>query len=115
MKTVRDFLVGKIRRAEVGDAVRLSEPAAPHPELGLHQGDLAGLGSDAAALRFYAHGIVLPDGRAVRYQDITAIRAPPLEIDAGAQAAIPLPPDAEAVAYAALRWVGRALLRRKLD
>lgn len=138
-KSVRDFLLGKIRRAELGQILALTEPGPPHPSLGKHQGDLllaeppalragsyqgdepAGVArtEPLAALarsRWYELGVVL-DGRAVDYEAIERIEERPFRVilKDGDVVSPVLDAATDEVAFATLRWVGRGLLRRVLD
>ena len=119
MKTVREFLERKLVRAELGDQLRLATDGTDHPTLGPHQGTLIG---PRGALAFYTDGLVPADGAALRYDALVSIA----EVSDGDGVAVELrsaeqtyrlrtSPAGAVVTFAALRWVGRALLRRPLD
>lgn len=115
MKSVGDFLASKIRRAEVADRIRLIPIDEPHAELGAPEGRLE---SDTGTAIFYADGFVAGD-HAVRYADIIAIRRTdegPVDVQLeGRTVRIHSSPAGAVVVHDTLRWIGRALLRRRLD
>lgn len=119
MNTVREFLERKLVRAELGDQLRLATGGADHPTLGPHQGTLIGPGG---ALAFYTDGLVPADDAALRYDALVSIAelsgedGPAVELRSRDQTyRLRTSPAGALVTFAALRWIGRALLRRPLD
>lgn len=118
MKTVRDFLQGKLRRAEVEEQLSLELDGAPDPELGPHEATLI---SAVGRLAFYRDGLRPGDGRAWRYAELSRVELSPPGAEAwvelrGLQGNLRLKgsPAGAVVIHATLRWVGNALLRRPL-
>ena len=120
MKRIRDFVLGKIRRAEVGDALTF-EPGGPdHPGLGACEGRLTGPGG---AVTLHAEGLILPDGTDLLYTRIERVELAPLHegrrevhiLPADGPAARLLCSDAGGlVLHATLRGVGHTRLRRRI-
>ncbi len=113
MKTVQDFLEGKIRRSELGAEVRLGEAGPEHPVLGVDHGRLW-IRGQPGAIRWYENGFEL-GGRIVPFRSIRRIFPPFLVELERERLSDPIDPLEAQLAFAAVRWVGRALLRRPLD
>ncbi|MEQ8274866.1 MAG: hypothetical protein RMA76_12785 [Deltaproteobacteria bacterium] len=114
MKSIRDFVEGKVRRAEIGDAVRLVALDAAHATFGAPE---IRVESDVGAAAFYAEGFVIGDD-AVAYADIERIREEGTTIDIAVPDRILRIHASDAgarVVFDTLRWIGRAKLRRRLD
>lgn len=118
MKTVRDFLQGKLRRAEVEGQLSLELDGAPDPELGPHEATLI---SALGRLAFFRDGLRASDGRAWRYAELERVElSPPGEVAwvelRSLQGNLRLTgsPAGALVIHATLRWIGNALLRRPL-
>lgn len=118
MKTIRDFLQGKLRRAEVEDRLSLQLEGPADPELGPHEATLV---SAVGQLDFYRDGLRAADGQARRYVDLERVELSPPGDEAwvelqGVQGNLRLrsSPAGALVVHATLRWVGHALLRRPL-
>lgn len=127
MKSIRDFLEGKIRRTESTEVLSLEAGATPHPTLGAHDATLVG---PRGALAFFEHGVVLAGGAEVRYEDLERVVLGPvregeaggperpvdlvLRGELGTKRLTSSPLGGEVV-HAALRWIGNTRLRRKLS
>ncbi len=120
MKTVRDFLVGKLRRAEVEDRLQLVLEGDADPELGALE---AVLESPRGRLAFFAEGLRLERGDALLYRSLLRVEAArgsgdeatvTLRLEGGAQVILHLSPAGALVVHAALRWLGHTLLRRRI-
>lgn len=120
MKSIREFIESKIRRAEVGDDVRLLPLDLPHAELGAPEGIIE---SKVGAASFYVDGFVIGEAP-VRYDAIAEIRIGPAEDgvrlvdvtrEGGEILRIRASEAGGLVVYDTLRWIGRAKLRRKWD
>jgi hypothetical protein len=113
VKSIADFVAGKIRRAEVGGDVAFHAGGDPDPELGRCEGRLVGPNGEAI---LYEHGMSAGATR-IRYDAIVR-----LELDGGAVVAstsgggvrIASSESGGAVLFATLRWIGNAILRRDL-
>jgi len=119
VKTIRDFVLGKIRRTEVEDLISLELQGTRIFELGEYQGTLRG---PAGEVDLYADGLVF-GAKIVRYEALQNIAISPVK-DGQRQLALTTQEGivwVEAsemggeVLFATLRWIGRALLRRPLD
>lgn len=124
MKTIADFVEGKIRRSELEDELRFERGGAPHPTLGAAEGVLHG---PAGRARLYADGLVLEPDRAVEYARIVRVLRSPalagpegpvhlvdLALDDGSTARVTGSASGAEVLHATLRWIGHALLRRNI-
>jgi hypothetical protein len=113
MKTIADFLAGKIRRAEVEDRLSLSPAGAPHPSLGAHQGTLLSLLGSAD---FYADGMVI-GASSIRYAEIDRVEIAEAGVvvsGAFGRVTIRSSPAGGVVLHATLRWIGNTILRRSI-
>lgn len=116
MKSIRDFVESKMRRAEIGDALRLVPIAEEDATLGAPE---IAVESDLGRAAFYAEGFVV-GGDAVRYDAVERIRespeGPTIDIVTAERILRIHASDAGArVVFDTLRWIGRAKLRRRLD
>lgn len=118
MKTVRDFLQGKLRRAEVEAQLSLELDGAPDPELGAHEATLI---SAIGRLAFFRDGLRASDGRPWRYAELLRVELSPPGDEAwvelrGLQGNLRLhgSPAGALVVHATLRWIGNTILRRPL-
>ena len=117
MKSVRDFLAGKLRRAET-TSLTLALDGPPHPALGAFE---ATLESARGRVDFYARGL-LSGEHTLAYADIERVELSPLEgalrlVDvrtAAGTARLACSDEGGRVIHAALRWVGHTLLRRRI-
>jgi hypothetical protein len=129
-RTIGEFVAGKIRRAEIGDLLRF-EPAAEPPSDGPVEpldplgplgpvGPLEGrLVSAAGSLAFHRDGLLLEGGAALPYAAIAEVRRPSpelldIELSGGGLHRLRTTPAGGEVVYAALRWYGQAILRRRI-
>jgi hypothetical protein len=116
VKSIADFLASKIRRAELTeDQVRLVRLAEAHETLGAPE---ATVDSDHGSAAFFAHGFTAGT-EVVRYDEIERIeRTENGAVDVvlpGRTLRIHTSTAGAIVVFDTLRWVGRALLRRRLD
>ena len=118
VKSIADFIEGKIVRLELEDEVSFARGGEPHPELGECEGTLAGPGGEAL---FYQRGMTVGE-RALAYDRIQRVEISPL---AEGRRSIAISLDGETVMlrssdtggevlHAALRWIGHTMLRRKI-
>jgi hypothetical protein len=118
MKSIADFIEGKIVRLEVTDEVSFSRGGAAHPALGACEGTLIGPGGEA---QLYKGGMTV-GGTSFAYEQIERVEISPAE--AGQRkVAIVLPEQTillhssdtgGEVVHATLRWIGHTILRRKI-
>lgn len=121
MKSIGDFLAGKLRRSEVGDALRLITHGPPHPELGPLEGALE---SSRGRVSFHTSGLVFADGATLRYEDVVQVTlvgpVPGAEGELyllrrdGGGVRLESSREGGEVVFATLRWIGNVILRRKL-
>ena len=120
MKSIRDFITGKIRRSEAQDRLRLVVDGADHPDLGRFEGRLD---SDVESVEFYADGVCIPGVDPTRYDGIQTVMMSPPQGDRRTVDIVMLDrrsirldctDDGGRVVHATLRWVGNVLLRRKI-
>jgi hypothetical protein len=117
---IRTFVQGKIRRSELGDRLRVETPAVDDPDLGPLEARLV---SSSGSLDFHRAGLLLDGGVKVSYSAIQRVAAPrttgpegkivDIETQNGIHRLNASPAGAD-VTYATLRWIGNALLRRKI-
>lgn len=119
-RSIREFLAGKLQRAEVDDRLLLEIDAPPDAVLGALEGRLV---SSSGSLSFYAQGLRSPSGQAVAYADIGRVEilepeaAQPqvaIALLAGGGLRIDCTPAGALVVHATLRWIGHTQLRRKI-
>jgi len=120
VKSIRDFVTSKVRRSEIEDRVRVEISGAADPELGEWQ---ACLRSEVEAIRFYEHGLIDEGDHRIRYDEIRRVELAPstgdtreLDVisDAGWTLRLSGSDDGMATVHATLRWIGNALLRRRI-
>lgn len=120
MKRVRDFLAGKLRRAEVEDRLTLELEGPPHEALGELEAVLVSARGRAA---FYARGLSLESGAALPYEALARVELSPeqdgertvdLITEGGETHRLHASAAGGLVIHAALRWIGHTILRRKL-
>ncbi len=118
MKSIADFVEGKIVRLEVGGQVSFVRGGEPHPEHGDREGVLTGPGGAAV---LYQRGMTAGEV-GFAYDRIERVELSASE-DGGRAVAIFLPEGAVRlrssetggeVLYATLRWIGHTILRRKI-
>jgi hypothetical protein len=119
MKSIRDFIEGKIRRTESEASLSLV-PGEAHPELGPCAGVLRG---PRGQITFYELGAVLEGGDHFRYQDIARVDLEPsspntcnldIILESGPTKRLASSPIGAEVVHATLRWIGNTRLRRKV-
>lgn len=120
MKSVRDFLIGKVRRSETGEHLTVDIDGAADSDFGRLEGCLA---SAVDAVSFFEDGLRSAGGAGVRYDAINQVAiAPrsgagrPVEVVRADGTVIRLDcsDDGAMVAHATLRWIGNALLKRRI-
>jgi hypothetical protein len=119
---VRDFVLGKIRRAELGALLQAVISGPDDPELGPLEAELM---SGHGRLSFHRDGLVAEGPRRVRYDALTWVsRGPaledgaiPLELVLGpSEAPIRIRASASGaeVILATLRWIGNTQQKRRI-
>lgn len=117
MKTIASFIEGKIRRSEVEASMRFEGGGDPHPELGACEGRLFG---PAGTMLFHERGMVLSDGSSVSYVSLSRVsmidRATiELALEGGAAPKRIAGSEVGAeLVYATLRWIGNAILHKRI-
>jgi hypothetical protein len=120
LKRIRDFVTGKVRRMEAEHLLAVEVEGEADPELGAHEAALVG---PRGSLRFFAEGVRLSTGLALPYRDLAELHLEgpedaPVAVRAvlrdGATVRVSGSPAGATVLFATLRWVGSALLRRRL-
>lgn len=115
MKSIREFIIGKIRRSEVEDLVPVETDGAPHP-------DLFGFESEVEGMVFYELGMVAGD-QLIRYEDISEVALSPLKAQQrdlgimladGTRCCFKLSDASALIVHASLRWIGHTRLRRNI-
>ncbi|MCB9653910.1 MAG: hypothetical protein H6729_07265 [Deltaproteobacteria bacterium] len=124
-KTIRDFVLSKVRRAELSDELTEVEVEAAialrRAELGRLEVAIADRRGDAVTpLEFYAGAFVADGENALRYEDIRRIVLAQQDTNRviifSEMATFTFErtrPEAT-VLFATLRWIGHAILRRDL-
>jgi hypothetical protein len=121
MKSIRDFIEGKIRRSENEERLTLvAEARAPDEELGAFEGELVGPGGHAT---FFERGMVLQSGERVLFERIERVMLQPARgggrfvdivfLDGRTQRIASSEAGGE-VLHATLRWIGHTRLRRDI-
>ena len=120
MKSIADFLEGKIRRSEIRGPYRVERKGESDHEYGLFEGALI---SDRGRSDFFQHGIVFSDGRRIPYEILLKVFVDSdddqdrlihvIGIN-GEKIRIRCSADGGTVLYAALRWIGHTRLRRTI-
>lgn len=118
MKSIGDFVAGKIRRAEVEDEVSFYPGGEAHPEHGPREGRLVGPGGEAV---LFERGMTV-GGESFSYDAIVRVALSPgaegrrhLDVKLQDRTVRLLASDTGGeVLYAALRWIGNTRLRRKI-
>lgn len=115
MKSIADFVAGKIRRSESSAEMIFRPGGSADDQLGAAEGELFG---PAGSVRLYDGGMILADGTAVRWDSIVRARLLgeriEIELSDGTGKVIAGSPIGSEILYATIRWVGNALLKRKL-
>jgi hypothetical protein len=115
VKTIGDFVESKIRRSGSEEVLTFERGGGPHAELGGFEGTLYGPKGQVA---FFERGMVLGDGTAIAWENIErAVKAGErveLHLSGDTVQALDSSRWGAEVVYATLRWVGNALLRRKI-
>jgi hypothetical protein len=118
VKSIADFVEGKIVRLEVDDEVSFARGGAAHPELGDCEGTLTGPGGEAV---LYQRGMRVGDS-AFAYARIQRVEISPA---AQGRREVAIILDGETimlrssetggeVMHATLRWIGHTILRKKI-
>ena len=120
MKSIRTFIEGKIRRTESGEILSLETEGEAHGELGALEGCLVG---PKGRVRFFEHGMQLADDTTLRYDAIARVMLSPVDEgerfvdivqESGTTTRMCSSPLGGEVVHATLRWIGNALLRRRI-
>jgi hypothetical protein len=114
-KSIADFVEGKIRRTESNDRMSFARGGSPDAALGACEGVLHG---PAGSVSLYESGLILADGSAVPWDRISAARVAgallELELEDGSVKPIAGSPIGAEILHATVRWVGNAILRKKI-
>ena len=120
MKSIGDFLEGKIRRSEIQGPYRVDRHGDDDPEYGSLEGALI---SDRGRSDFFEKGIVFSDGRRLPYEIVMKVFVDD-EPNAdrlihviglnGEKVRVRCSRDGGTLLYAALRWIGHTRLRRTI-
>jgi|GEM_PF-6815555 len=120
MKSIGNFLEGKIRRSEVDGPYRVEHIGENDPEYGPFEGALI---SDRGRSDFFQNGIVFSDGRRLPYAILfkVFVDSEPNQDKLihvigmnGEKIRIRCSADGGTLVYAALRWIGHTRLRRTI-
>jgi len=121
VKTIGEFLKSKIRRSEAEAQLQLVDQGSDDPEYGPLE---ACLKSQTGESHFYQNGLVLSDGERIRYVDIVQVTISGAESDGrlivilgvqGEKIRIRCSELGGVVLHATLRWIGNALLKRRIS
>jgi hypothetical protein len=118
VKSIADFIEGKIVRLEVGDEISFARGGEPDTAHGVREGILRGPGGEAV---FFERGMTV-GASSFAYDRIQRVEISPAE---EGRRSIAIILDAETVMlrssdtggevmHAALRWIGHTRLRRKI-
>lgn len=116
MKTIAYFIESKIRRSEVEALMRFEPGGAPHPQLGPCEGCLSGPGGE---LVFHEHGLILSDGSVAPYASMSRVAlldmvTIEISFEDGTASRIGGSDVGTEIVYATLRWIGNAILHKRL-
>lgn len=120
MKSIRDFIEGKIRRSET-EAILEVVDGPPDPELGAHQGTLLG---PRGQIAFFEDGMLIHPDLRVPYAALEEIDFGPGEdsrwhvdliLKEGQPVRLVSSREGGEVVHATLRWIGHTRLRRTLS
>lgn len=111
MKSIADFVISKIRRAEVVELLHFEAGGAAHDTLGACEGTLQGPNGNAI---LYEQGLILGSST-IPYAEIEEVTTP-LTIGrvGGETIRVEVSPAGGEVLFATLRWIGNTRLRRKI-
>lgn len=120
MKTIGDFLEGKVRRSEATDVLQVERQGEPDPDFGPLEGRLV---SASGQSEFYQEGLVLSDGKRIAYDDVITVTISPPEEDQklvhiigtkGEKLRLRCSEKGGIVLHATLRWIGNTASKRKI-
>lgn len=118
MKSIGDFVAGKIRRLEVEDEISFVAGGEDHPDLGPCEGTLVG---PAGEVTLYERGMTAGQ-ESFSYEAVIRVEISPVEagrrlVDVRLQdrtVRFRASDTGGEVLHAALRWIGNTRLRRKI-
>ena len=120
MKTIGDFLEGKVRRSEATDQLQVVRDGEADQEFGQLEGSLI---SARGRSHFFQNGLVLSDGKRLAYADLLRVMISPAEDGQnlvhiigmrGEKFRLRCSEKGGIVLHATLRWIGNTALKRKI-
>lgn len=121
MKSISDFVRGKLYRLSIADGLSIDTAGGAHPQFGPFE---CGISSPRGRIKFFRSGLQLEDGSEIAYASIEGVVsdhgsgttdvAIEIHLEGGLVKRIRSSPGGGDVVYATLRWIGHTRLRKKI-